>query len=83
MVSVFLQGPKVTDVGLVHLKELTRLEGLGLHHTQITDAGLVHLKGMNELEWLDLNGTAVTDAGLAHLKDLFWNVRLTKLEELG
>jgi Leucine-rich repeat (LRR) protein len=60
----------VTDAGLVHLKGLTNLSGLGLNNTQITDAGLVHMKGLTKLSYLGLNGTQVTDAGLVRLKGL-------------
>jgi len=34
----------ITDAGLVHLKELTSLQGLDLQDTQITDAGVAYLK---------------------------------------
>ena len=61
---------EVTDDRLVHLKELTELESLGLNFTRITDAGLVHLKGLTELKELDLEGTRVSDAGLEHLQGL-------------
>ena len=62
---------KVTDAGLVHLKEMTNLESLELNECpQVADAGLVHLKGFTNLQTLSIEGTQVTDAGLVHLKDL-------------
>ncbi len=67
---------QTTDTGLVHLKGLTKLNGLDLSHTPITDAGLVHLKGLTNLNKLYLHLTPITDAGLVHLK------RLTKLQSL-
>ena len=70
IVMVDLRGTKATDAGLVHLKGLTKLEGLLLAGSKITDAGMAHLKGLTKLEGLDLKGTKVTDAGLAHLKGL-------------
>ncbi|MEE3371248.1 MAG: hypothetical protein VX346_18080, partial [Planctomycetota bacterium] len=68
--------PTITDVGLVHLVGLTKLERLSLSETQITDAGLIYLKGLSGLQNLSLSGTQVTDAGLVHLKGL------TKLQML-
>ena len=59
-----------TDAGLVHLKGLTKLEGLRLGFTQVTDAGLAHLKGLTNLTDLNLYRTQITDAGLVHLKGL-------------
>ena len=71
VVSVFFPTLQtVTDTELVHLKELTELEELGLHGTDVTDAGLVHLKGLTKLKELHLPDTKVTDAGLVHLKGL-------------
>ena len=60
----------VTDAGLVHLNELTKLEGLRLSFTDVTDAGLVHVKELTTLRGLEINCTEVTDAGLVHLKGL-------------
>jgi hypothetical protein len=59
-----------TDAGLVHLRELTKLQELHLNHTEVTDAGLVHLKGLTELRRLGLMHTKVGDAGLVHLAGL-------------
>ncbi len=67
---------QTTDAGLVHLKGLTKLNGLDLSHNQITDAGLVHLKGLTNLNKLYLHLTPITDAGLVHLQGL------TKLQSL-
>jgi hypothetical protein len=76
VVDVFLDGTKLTDAGLAHLNELTRLRVLDLTDTQVTDAGLAHLTGLKGLQRLHLTGTKVTDAGLAHLTNL---KRLTHL----
>lgn len=65
-----VDGPKVTDDTLKHMKVLTSLRRLILSGTKISDAGLVHLKGLASLETLHLNGTKITDAGLAHLKGM-------------
>jgi len=57
----------ITDIGLGHLKGLTRLEVLNLGGSQVTDAGLVHLGAMPQLISLDLSNTQITDAGLSRL----------------
>ena len=59
-----LHNTQVTDVGLVYLGGLTRLEQLFLGETHVTDAGLVHLKGLTKLGHLGLSNTQVTDAGI-------------------
>ena len=69
VISVDLQGTKVTDAWLANLKGLTKLKSLVLCHTAV-DTGLEHLKGLTTLESLDLWNTAVTDKGLEHLKGL-------------
>ena len=70
LVIVNLMDNKVTDAGLVHLKDLTSLHNLGLLNTQVTDAGLVHLKGLTNLRRLTLTGNEITGEGLEHLKEL-------------
>ena len=70
VVKVGLDGPKVTDAILVHLKGLTDLKTLSLRLTNVTDAGLMHLKGLTSLTTLYLPGTKVGDAGLEHLNAL-------------
>jgi hypothetical protein len=70
VVEVSLNGTKVTDADLAHLKSLTKLEALDLSSTAITDAGLANLEGLADLDTLYLDGTRVTDAGLAHLRGL-------------
>ena len=69
-VWVWFEGNKVTDAGLVHLKDLRQLRMLVLDSTNVTDAGLANLEGLTTLHWLALNKTQVTNAGLVHLKGL-------------
>ena len=61
---------KMTDAGLVHLKNLDRLERLHIMYLPITDSGLTHIKGLSELEILKLEQINITDAGLVHLHGL-------------
>ena len=61
---------QVTDAGLVHLANLTKLTSINLDSTQVTDAGLVHLANLTKLTDIHLDDTQVTDAGLVHLAGL-------------
>jgi hypothetical protein len=64
-----LDDTKVTDAGLVHLKEMTGLEDwLGLSGTQVTNDGLQHLTGFTKLRSLNLIRTRVTAAGVQDLQ---------------
>lgn len=60
----------VTDAGLAHLKNKSKLVNLFLGNSQITDAGLVHLQNKPSLAFLHLNETDISDAGLEHLQSL-------------
>ena len=65
---IFFSSSSITDAGLVHLKDLTKLERLEIQCTQITDAGLEHLKGLTSLEWLGLHYThQITHEGVENL----------------
>ena len=68
--------PKVTDVGVAHLRNLPRLTNLSLFGTSVSDAGLAATKGLGALEVLVLGNTNVSDDGLVHLR------RLVKLKRL-
>lgn len=76
LVSLDLNGARVTNRGLAHVAALRRLEWLGLGGTEISDEGLLHLEELTELAFLDLTGTNVGDGGMVHLR------RLSKLESL-
>jgi len=69
-------GAEISDGGLRHLKDLTKLQSVLLNDTRIGDAGLAHLSGLTELVVLHLSRTRVTDAGLVHLEGL------TKMQNL-
>ena len=70
VVAVGLGNTQITDHDLIHLKELTAIQGLYLSNTKVTNAGLVHVKGLTDLKALGLDGTQIGDAGLAHLSEL-------------
>jgi len=75
--SLYLTGGSgVTDAGLVHLRNLPRLERLGLSSTGVKGPGLIHIQGLTRLKNLDLINLPVADADLAHLAGL------TSLEDL-
>ena len=61
---------KVTDTGLAHIGQLSRLWWLELNQTGLTDEGMSHLAQLKNLALVNLTGTKVTDAGLAHFKEL-------------
>jgi len=64
---------ELTDAGLIHLKELSKLERLVFNfgnNAKVSDAGLAYLKGLTKLKDLKLDSTDVSDDGLALLKGL-------------
>jgi hypothetical protein len=63
-----LSGAKVTDAGLVHLRDCSNLTTLFLWRTQVSDAGLIHLKEIRSLRFVWLNGTKVTPEGARELR---------------
>lgn len=67
-----------TDAGLVHLKEMTGLQGLSLNSTEVTDARMVHLKGLKSLQYFGLRYSKVTDAGVKDLQTALPKCRISK-----
>jgi internalin A len=62
---------EVSDAGLVHLKQLTRLESLYLEGCpNVTDSGIAHLAGLTNLKELAVSNTGMSNAGMVHLKNL-------------
>ena|SRR5687768_553150 len=75
--SLTIVGSRITDKGLVHLRNLRQLELLDLKkNPQITDAGLVHLEELENLEKLILIGTSVTPAGVKKLQRALPNTKI-------
>jgi len=73
-----ISGTLITDVGLAHLVNLTKLKKLYLGRTRLGDAGLVHLQRMTRLGILSLDQTQVGDTGLIYLRELksLWSLNL-------
>lgn len=76
--NLYLNGTKVTDAGLAHLKTLNGLQVLMFKNTAVGDAGLAHLTGLTTLHHLVLNGTKVTDAGVQALQTAVPRLRITR-----
>ncbi len=70
--SLDLQRTRVTDAGLIHLRNLSKLKTLRLggYGTEIKDKGIRYLATLSNLEELSLDRTSITDAALAHLRGL-------------
>ena len=87
VIFVSLDQTKVTDAGLVHLKELPSRQYLELVHAKIGDAGLMQLKRLTNLTDLFRMRNQITDAGLVHLKELasleFLGLTDTKVTDAG
>src|SRR5262245_3114736 len=77
----------VTDVGLVHIAKLEKLEALYVNGADITDDGLRQLRGLKRLSGLALDSPHVTDAGMEHLAALtkltFLNFRKLNVGDAG
>ncbi len=77
VVTVFLNGPRISDDDLGYVSRFDKLQRLSLLDSHISAAGLGHLRGLAELRWLYLSRSQVTDSELLQLKGL------TKIAELG
>jgi hypothetical protein len=69
-VTMLYLGPTVTDVGLEHLKGLSKVDFLQLPSAKVTDAGLRNIAGMRQLEYVYLISPQITDAGLQYLEGM-------------
>lgn len=63
-----LKSKRLTDAGLVALKQLPNLRHLVFEETPLTDAAVLHLKALRGLESLTLKGTKITDQGIRDLQ---------------
>ena len=78
VIAVNLCRTKITDAGLVHFKNLARLQELHLYNTQITDAGLVQLTGLSSLRTLMLEDTRITNGGISQLRKALPNCDISR-----
>ena len=65
-----ITGGEITEVGLVHLKQLKGLQRLYLNELPLTNDGLANLAGLTKLDVLSLRKTDIDDKGMRHLKKL-------------
>ncbi|HEV3255744.1 MAG TPA: hypothetical protein VG013_02575 [Gemmataceae bacterium] len=70
VVAIDLEGAKVRDADLRHLKGFAKLQTLVLSGTGIGDEGLAHLRGLTGIKALLLGSTRVSDQGLAAIEGL-------------
>jgi len=70
LLELTLEGTKVTDAGLVHLPQLTKLKKIRLSKTAITDAGMKVLAKCERLEDVDVSQTKISDPGAWELAAL-------------
>jgi internalin A len=67
---------KVTDAGMAHLRNLSRLKYLLLQGTEITGPAVANLEGMRDLRYLNLNQIPLGDQDARYLRSM------TRLESL-
>jgi Leucine Rich repeat len=65
-----LSHTKISNNGLVHLKNIPRLTHLTLKNTKISNEGIFHLRKLENLISLNLEGLSITDKTLKNLKEL-------------
>lgn len=79
--SLTLHGTRVSDAGLVVLRDLPNLRTLScILNECVTDRGLEHVGSLPHLTSLELVGVGFTDAGLHHLQQLH-HLETLELEE--
>lgn len=72
------ENPKITDEGMITVKEFERLQVLYLSKTSITDAGLLELKVLDGLRTLGVGGTKVSQDAADKFPDDMPNLRTVK-----
>ena len=70
LAELTLGNTKITDAGLVHLMQLTKLRKIRLSKTAITDAGMTDLAKCESLEYIDVSQTKVGALGVWELRAL-------------
>jgi hypothetical protein len=67
---LYLRHMRVSDAGVIHLRNLREMRHLYLSFTDVGDESMDVFAGFEKLEMLRLVGTQVTDAGIAKLANL-------------
>jgi len=62
-----LSGTAITSAGLVHLKELKKLEVLNVCLTAVDDRGFEHLAGLTRMKRMVVCSSKITGSGFKHL----------------
>lgn len=70
IISIKLQGSKISDYALNILSECKMLTSLNISNTEITDKGIQKLNALSRLQSLNLVSTKVTAPGLMQLQSL-------------
>ena len=70
--------PKITDKGMLTVKEFDRLQVLYLSNTSITDEGLMELKVLDGLRTLNVGGSKVTQEAAEKFADDMPNLRTVR-----
>ena len=65
-----LDDSHITDAGLCHLQNTTKISHLSLKGTQITDIGMTYIGSLMRLVTLDIRNTRITDVGLGKLMNI-------------
>lgn len=68
-----LEGTQVSDDGLRHLNDLSKLDNVDLTNTGVTDTGLEILSKIKTLEYIHVEGTHVTIAGISRVRSALPN----------
>ena len=66
--GISLYASPISDAGLAHFKNSTRLDYLNLADSLLTNDGLAALKNCWQVNYLSLLRTPISDEGLAHFK---------------
>jgi Leucine-rich repeat (LRR) protein len=70
LTSLDLADSSVTDLGMGHIAQFTKLTRLSLFYCSISNGGLRHLAKLTELQELNLDSRDISDEGLRHLCNL-------------
>jgi hypothetical protein len=70
--------PKITDKGMLTVKEFSRLQVLYLGNTSVGDKGLMELKGLDGLRTLSVVGTKITPDAAEKFADDMPNLRTVR-----